>query len=69
MVYFWEGGSFFVPRQKEGGAYRILDEDEPALLGVVRDGEADVFPGYALQEVERVAQQKMFGDVWSACNV
>lgn len=46
------------------GRYHVIEEDELVEVIMVGDGELHVFAGYALKEVEGVAQEEM---LWEAC--
>ena len=53
-------------RERERGGYHVVDEDELIEVVLVGKGEMDVFTGYALKEIEGVAQEKMLGEVRSS---
>lgn len=51
--------------EKESEVYRVVEKDEFVEVILVGEGKLDVFTGYALKEIEGVAQEEM---LWEACS-
>lgn len=47
---------------ERGRVYRVVEEDETVDVVLVGEGQLYVFAGYALEEIEGVAQEKMLWD-------
>lgn len=60
-VSLWMGQG--VKCEKESGVHRVVEKDEFVKVILVGGCEVDIFTGYALKEIEGVAQEEM---LWKA---
>lgn len=67
MVYFFSKALVNAQMRLANTTYQIVSEDELIEgFDVMSRGEADIFSGYTLQQIQGIPQNQMLGEMRSA---